>query len=104
MLFRKWCACWKRNASPTASHLNFRPFARLAAEATREIRDDGEADVVTRCSAGFSCPAQARERLKHFVSRAALDIEGLGQKQIDDYWTLNLIRTPAGYFYPASAV
>ena len=68
------------------------------AEATREIRDDGEADVVTRCSAGFSCPAQARERLKHFVSRAALDIEGLGQKQIDDYWTLNLIRTPQDIF------
>ena len=67
-------------------------------EATREIRDDGEADVVTRCSAGFSCPAQARERLKHFVSRAALDIEGLGQKQIDDYWTLNLIRTPQDIF------
>ena len=68
------------------------------AEATREIRDDGEVDVVTRCSAGFSCPAQARERLKHFVSRAALDIEGLGQKQIDDYWTLNLIRTPQDIF------
>ena len=54
--------------------------------------------MVTRCSAGFSCPAQARERLKHFVSRAALDIEGLGQKQIDDYWTLNLIRTPQDIF------
>ena len=67
-------------------------------EAAREIRDDGQADVVTRCSAGFSCPAQARERLKHFVSRAALDIEGLGQKQIDDYWTLNLIRTPQDIF------
>ena len=68
------------------------------AEALREVRDDGEADVVTRCSAGFTCPAQARERLKHFVSRAALDIEGLGQKQIDDYWALELIRTPQDVF------
>ena len=68
------------------------------AEALREVRDDGEADVVTRCSAGFTCPAQARERLKHFVSRAALDIEGLGQKQVDDYWALDLIRTPQDIF------
>lgn len=66
--------------------------------AVRETRADGEEDAVTRCTGGLTCPAQARERLKHFVSRAALDIEGMGQKQIDDYWELELIRTPQDIF------
>jgi DNA ligase (NAD+) len=66
--------------------------------AQREIREDGSEDIVTRCTGGLVCPAQARERLKHFVSRRAYDIDGLGQKQIDDYWALELVRSPQDIF------
>lgn len=59
-------------------------------------REEGE--VVWRCAGGLICEAQAVERLKHFVARDALDIEGLGTKSIEEFWRDGLIRGPADIF------
>jgi DNA ligase (NAD+) len=63
---------------------------------SRLMRKVGEAD--TSCSGGLICSAQVVERLKHFVSRDAFDIEGLGEKNIELFFAKGLIRTPVDIF------
>jgi DNA ligase (NAD+) len=70
---------------------------RCGAHVAREL-EPGEEGVIARCTGGLNCPAQAVERLIHFVARRAMDIEGLGARQIEEFYELGWVREPADIF------
>ena len=70
----------------------------LHTEVVRETIASGEEGARARCTGEFACPFQKTEHLRHFVSRLAFDIEGLGEQQIQFFFEKNWVREPADIF------
>jgi DNA ligase (NAD+) len=70
----------------------------LHTDVARDTTATGEEGAISRCTGEFACPYQAVERLKHFVSRRAFDIDGLGEKQIEYFYEQEWVREPADIF------
>ncbi len=84
----------------TAPYVFPKTCPACGSHAVREVLDPKteQLEAKRRCTGGLICPAQAVERLRHFVSRNAFDIEGLGYKQIQSFWDEELVRSPADLF------
>tara|TARA_Y100001970_G_scaffold98028_1_gene123249 strand:- start:14359 stop:16386 length:2028 start_codon:yes stop_codon:yes gene_type:complete len=78
-IFPEQCLC----GSPTYKEMN---------------KSTKKQDAVRRCSRGYDCDYTAKEKLKHIVSKDALNIDGLGKKVIDQFWDLGLIKKPSDIF------
>ena len=69
------------------------------AETKKEFsKNTNKEDAVRRCLKGYDCRFTAKEKLKHIVSKEALNIDGLGKKVIEQFWDLNLIKEPSNIF------
>ena len=79
-------------------HFPTRCPCHLHTEVVRDKTATGDEGAVARCSGEFACPFQAVEHLKHFVSRRAFDIEGLGEKQIELFYEREWVTEPADIF------
>ncbi len=87
---------WTGDAAAHAARASFRFPDHCPECGSAAARDEGEA--VRRCTGGLICPAQRFERLRHFVSRRAVDMDGLGGKSLEEFIELGWISTPADIF------
>tara|TARA_R110000868_G_scaffold127937_3_gene335833 strand:+ start:436 stop:2469 length:2034 start_codon:yes stop_codon:yes gene_type:complete len=79
---------------PTATEIVFPPTCPVCDSSVEKIADE----AVARCTGGLYCAAQRKEAMKHFASRKAFDIDGLGDKIIEQLVEQNLVKTPADFF------
>lgn len=86
----------------TGKEVAFKPLSVCPVCGSHAVRDinekTGKEDVVRRCTGGLVCEAQLVQRLKHFVARDALDIDGLGAKQVDAFHGFGWLHSPADIF------